>query len=72
LTLAYFDLDNFKTVNDTLSHTAGDQLLITVVTTFTQLMRKTDIIARLGGDEFAVLLTETGYTDANTAFQHAH
>jgi len=69
---AYFDLDNFKTVNDTLGHSAGDQLLITVVTTLTQHLRNTDIIARLGGDEFAILLTETGYADANSAFQHTH
>lgn len=72
LTIAYIDLDNFKTVNDTCGHAVGDQLLMTVAGTLDKQMRTTDVVARLGGDEFTVLLTETGYSAANTAFRHAH
>jgi len=54
--LLYIDLDNFKFVNDTLGHIAGDQLLVEVTQMFTRRNRKSDLLARLGGDEFAILI----------------
>jgi diguanylate cyclase (GGDEF)-like protein/PAS domain S-box-containing protein len=53
------DLDNFKDVNDTFGHRAGDDVLKGVAALLRQRLRQTDVIARVGGDEFAVLLTQT-------------
>lgn len=58
LAIAYFDCDNFKTVNDTLGHATGDELLQLIAATATRQVRTTDVLARLGGDEFACVLPE--------------
>jgi len=68
-TLAYFDADNFKTVNDQLGHHVGSQLLVRVVEIMKQNLRVTDLIARIGGDEFAILLPETGAEQARMVVQ---
>ncbi len=56
--ILYIDLDNFKYVNDTLGHAAGDKILVDITQILQQRTRKSDLLARLGGDEFVVLLTE--------------
>jgi diguanylate cyclase (GGDEF)-like protein len=69
LTLAYFDLDNFKEVNDRLGHAAGDQLLRRVAETISHNTRAVDLVARLGGDEFVLLMPETDGTAAVASLQ---
>ena len=59
VSVIYFDLDNFKNVNDRFGHAAGDELLITVGRVVSGGIRQVDVGARLGGDEFALLLPET-------------
>ncbi|MCU7800473.1 MAG: EAL domain-containing protein [gamma proteobacterium symbiont of Lucinoma myriamae] len=54
--LLYMDLDNFKIINDSCDHTAGDQLLRQVTKLLEEKLRRGDILARLGGDEFAAIL----------------
>ncbi len=55
--LIFFDLDHFKTINDTLGHPVGDRLLQMISRRLEKLSRPGDLLARIGGDEFALLLT---------------
>ena len=63
----YIDLDHFKDVNDTLGHSAGDLLLISVAGHLKRNCRESDLVARLGGDEFAILQTEVSDVSGATA-----
>jgi diguanylate cyclase (GGDEF)-like protein len=71
-TVAYLDIDDFKSVNDRWGHSTGDKLLALVADTMRRNIRATDSIARLGGDEFALLLPETGYDAASVVIQKVH
>jgi diguanylate cyclase (GGDEF)-like protein len=72
LAFAYIDVDDFRTVNDTAGHSAGDLVLQEVASTLARRVRSTDVIGRLGGDEFAVLMPETTDAGAQTAFAKIH
>jgi diguanylate cyclase (GGDEF)-like protein len=62
--LVLLDLDDFKGINDTLGHVAGDEALASVARTAATLLRRGDDAYRLGGDEFALILTEATVADA--------
>jgi diguanylate cyclase (GGDEF)-like protein len=66
--IGYIDIDNFKTVNDTLGHTEGDHVLRSVAAILLKSVRGADLIGRMGGDEFAILLPETEYSGATAMF----
>ena len=58
LAVLFVDLDDFKTVNDSMGHGAGDSLLIEIGSQIQKVLRPSDTLARLGGDEFAILLED--------------
>jgi len=66
LALAIIDVDQFKRVNDTAGHAAGDEVLREVAARLTRGMRRTDLCARFGGDEFALAFIDTNVADAAT------
>jgi diguanylate cyclase (GGDEF)-like protein len=59
LTLVFFDIDDFKQINDTLGHPEGDRILRVVAALVRDTLRRTDLAGRMGGDEFAVALIES-------------
>jgi diguanylate cyclase (GGDEF)-like protein/PAS domain S-box-containing protein len=66
ISIVLIDLDDFKTVNDTLGHHIGDGLLVAVAQRMRGSVRPTDTVARLGGDEFAILFERLGGEDVDT------
>lgn len=62
--LHYIDLDNFKPINDTHGHDAGDHVLREIAQRFKNAVRETDMVARLGGDEFVVIQTKASSMEA--------
>jgi diguanylate cyclase (GGDEF)-like protein len=58
LAVLYLDIDEFKSVNDSLGHRIGDELLKSVAVSLRDCVKATDVVARLGGDEFAIIQTE--------------
>jgi diguanylate cyclase (GGDEF)-like protein len=58
------DIDNFKAVNDTFGHRAGDEVILSVAHAIMACIRKTDVAGRYGGEEFLVLLPETDLASA--------
>lgn len=64
--LAFFDIDDFKRVNDTYGHAAGDTALRHLVEVLSEHVRESDIVGRLGGDEFGVILAHTDEKTAQT------
>jgi len=60
--LLYIDLDNFKYLNDTLGHAAGDMLLSEVADNLGKRTRRSDLVSRIGGDEFTLLIYDTNYS----------
>ncbi|MFN7023968.1 MAG: diguanylate cyclase domain-containing protein [Pseudorhizobium sp.] len=61
ITTTYLDLDNFKQINDTLGHAAGDEVLRTLALRLRHCIRASDLLVRLGGDEFAIVFSNPGY-----------
>lgn len=67
LCIALLDLDNFKKLNDTHGHSAGDEALVHLVRIVKQTLRSIDVIARYGGEEFVIIMPETNLDDAAQA-----
>jgi diguanylate cyclase (GGDEF)-like protein/PAS domain S-box-containing protein len=61
ITVTYIDLDNFKQINDTLGHAAGDEVLRALALRLSHCIRPSDLLVRLGGDEFAIVFSNPGH-----------
>ncbi len=72
VSLAYIDVDDFKTVNDRFGHEQGDLVLRSMARTIRSSLRATDVVARLGGDEFAILFPDIGSEQALAVMSKVH
>ena len=72
LSMIFFDIDNFKHINDTFGHPMGDQALIKTIQTVCAKLRSADLIGRYGGDEFVILLPHTTAQDALPLAERIH
>lgn len=70
LTLLFLDVDNFKIINDSLGHNAGDQLLQEVAVRLKDCVRKSDTVSRFGGDEFVILFMNSHREDITVLADH--
>lgn len=68
LTVCFIDVDKFKRINDSFGHRIGDKVLTTLCNVIKNNLRKNDFIFRTGGDEFIVVFTETGFKQAESAW----
>ena len=71
-TIAYLDIDNFKTINDTFGHPEGDLVLKTIVCSLKSKTRNSDLVARLGGDELALFFPDTNQESAQIIWSKIH
>lgn len=71
-TLCYIDLDQFKIVNDTCGHNAGDELLRRLAQIFRHEVRRSDVLSRIGGDEFGILFYDCGLHQAQQIVERIH
>ncbi|KPQ20245.1 GGDEF domain-containing protein [Halomonas sp. HL-93] len=69
LSVAMFDLDNFKAINDSYGHSVGDDILQAVTAKVNEILRETDVLIRLGGEEFLVIMPEVDADDAQQAME---
>ena len=69
LVIVVWDVDDFKKINDTYGHKAGDKVLATIANVLNDQIRDTDFLARFGGEEFVVLFTETTLDDAGAVME---
>lgn len=69
LIVVVWDIDDFKKVNDTYGHKAGDKVLVTIATLLNDQIRETDFMARFGGEEFVMLLPETELKNAQAVIE---
>lgn len=68
--LLFFDIDNFKKINDKYGHPVGDIVLVKICSAINDIIRATDIFVRSGGDEFAIIMVETNKTNAIVMAEH--
>ena len=66
----HIDVNDFKTVNDTHGHPAGDQLLVSIATCISETLRTCDMVARVGGDEFMIFTPDQDEKGARTVLNH--